>query len=243
MSFRKAAQYAAEGCLVKPLLLQFFQDPVINFDFRLQSDWIRTRDPDQWFHASAHPGLSEDELVAYLTGKLKREPLSYNGIMGTLFGTITHAFIQHSLDQIGVLLPVPPGPCVACGRPRSGKLACREHGTRDDLTRSRGHLDGILRLERNDIRGLDIKTIKPFGAYGMKDAIDMDLNYFRQTWPKYYAQVQDYMRMTGLRKFIVFFLSMGNPWEMREYHIPYDPQFAREIELKYLGALQRAGIR
>jgi hypothetical protein len=240
MALRTAAKYAAEGCLIKPLLLRFFQDEVISFDFRLKSDWIRNREPDGWFHSSAHPGLDVPQLVAYLRGTGKRQPMTYVGAMSTLFGTVTHGVIQSALEQMGVLVPLPPGPCVCCGRPRAGKNPCREHGTIDMVTRSRGHLDGILNLGADGIRGLDIKTIKPFGAYGLKDAPDMEIGYFTETWPKYYAQAQDYMRMTGLRQFIVFFMTLGNPWEMREYHIPYDPDYAARIREKYQEALRLA---
>jgi hypothetical protein len=242
MALRTAAKFAAEGCLVKPLLLQFFQDETISFDFRLKTEWTRNREPDGWFHASSHPSMTEDELVAYLTLPQKREPMTYVGTMSTLFGSVVHAVVRSSLDQMGVLVPLPPGDCITCGHPRSGKSACYEHGALDKATHSRGHLDGILSLGRDGVRGLDIKTIKMWGTYGLKDAPDMDLAYFRQTWPKYYAQGQDYMRMTGLRQFIVFFMALGNPWEMREYHFNYDHEFAFGIETRYRNALRRAAV-
>jgi hypothetical protein len=138
------------------------------------------------------------------------------------------------------MVPLPPGNCVACGLPRKGKIRCKEHGAIDMATHSRGHLDGIVALGQDGIRGLDIKTIKMWGTYGIKDAPDMDLDFFRGNWPKYYAQGQDYMRMTGLRKFIVFFMALGNPWEMREYHFDFDPAFALGIETRYKNALRRA---
>ena len=61
----------------------------------------------------------------------------------------------------------------------------------------------------------------------------MDLDVFREKWPKYWAQMQECMRMTGLRRYIVFFQGLGNPWEQREFHIPYDAVFAAQTEAKY----------
>jgi hypothetical protein len=243
-NLRTAASYAEAGCLVKPLLLRFFQDEKVEFDFRVRSVSIRTRPPDGWFHSSAHPGLSEDQLVAYLKGGSSPWRPDYVTTMSMLFGTVVHGVVQSALDQMKVTVPLPPGGCVACGLPRSGRgLTCREHGAVDVSTRSRGHLDGILSLGEHGTRGLDIKTIKMWGSYGLKDAPDMDLGFFIRNWLKYYAQVQDYMRLTGLRNFIVFFMALGNPWEMREYHVPWDPEFALGIEVRYRRALARAGIQ
>ncbi len=50
------------------------------------------------------------------------------------------------------------------------------------------------------------------------------------------------LRLTGLRKFIVLFQGIGNPWDLREYHVTFDPVAAYEIECKYLNALQHAGL-
>jgi hypothetical protein len=61
----------------------------------------------------------------------------------------------------------------------------------------------------------------------------MDLEFFTERWPHYHAQMQECMRLTGLRQYIVLFVSLGNPWELREYHIPFDPAFAAKTEAKY----------
>ena len=243
---RTAAKYAAEGCIIKPLLLRYFQDSdTIKFDFHVE--WTRNREPDGWFHSSAHPYMSEDDLVSYLMLPPKSDKMEYVSTMSTLFGSVMHGVIDGALGKMGIVVPLPPGPCIVCGlpRPRQGKTTgiCREHGARDEKTRSRGHLDAILNLrEHGGIYGFDMKTIKPYGAYGLKDAPDMNLEYFKSQWPKYYAQGQDYMRMTGIRRFIVFFMTLGNPWEMREYHFSFDPKYAAGIEARYLNALRRAGI-
>jgi hypothetical protein len=226
MAMRTAATYAADGCLVKPIWLTFLQSSKIDINMHLVSSWTKQRDFDGWFHASTHPSLNTEELIAYLQQRNKPFKPDYVSTMSTLFGTMLH-----------------DGLCVACGLPRPGhgrKVFCDEHGAVDHALRSRGHLDAIGNFNVQGIRGIDAKSIKPWGVYGLKDAPDMDLEYFRERWPKYYAQGQDYMRMTGLRQFIFFFVAMGNPWELREYHFDYDEVFAYGIEQRYRQARQLA---
>jgi hypothetical protein len=145
------------------------------------------------------------------------------------------------------MVPVREGTCPACGLPQPRQ--CREHGARNDATRSTGHLDGILRFgppghggdgyTSDEIWGFEGKTIKVFQ---LLDVPDMDPAYFRERWPHYWWQVQEYMRLTGLGHYIVLFTGLGNPWELREFHVMADPQAAWEIEYKYTTALTRAGL-
>ena len=237
MPVRKAGAYAADGCVIKPLVQLFVQSEQIDFDFHLRAEWIRERGWDGWFHASTHPGLSQEELIAYLEQRSKPYKPNYVSSMSTIFGTLVHVVVQGTIEYYKIGVPLPVGSCVACGRPRTGKNACREHAVIDEETHSRGHMDAIVTVGPGGINVLDIKTIKPWGTYGLKEAPDMNLEYFKETWAKYYAQLQDYMRMTGIRNSICFFMAMGNPWEMREYHIPYDPTFAFGIEQRYKRAL------
>ena len=232
-TFRNVSQQAAEGCLVKPLLINFFlsEEP-----FRIRIDLQRSLDrpPDDWFHASTHPLMSGRELYRYMAqpDQYRREPMGYAGKMGTMFGTIAHEVVRQALIQLRVVVPVPEGTCAACHLPQP--RMCKEHGACDPETRSRGHLDGILNLGAAGTWGLDLKTIY---ALGLSKVPDMDLEFFRQKWPKHYYQAIEYMRLTGLRQFIFLYMSMGNPWEFREYQIPWDPQAALEIETKYRGVL------
>jgi len=189
--------------------------------------------------------MTEDQLLDYLMFPqyAPRDGMGWNGHLGTLFGTVTHGVFGAALDQMGITVPLPEGPCVACGqpRPRKGQLArkgqCGEHAGVHPETRSRGHLDKILDLGSRGIRGFDLKTRFKRGLNGMPD---MDLDYFREKFPGYYWQAQDYMRITGLRRYIVLFFEMGLPWEMREYHFDFDPMIAFEIENKYRRVLERA---
>lgn len=235
-NFRSVVRSAADGCLLKPLLMGYFDSPAA-ITMTLRTGRTGDRDPDGWFHASAHPGLSEADLTAYLHGHLAAEDFSYVARMSMLFGSVTHSVVQHALVKLKIMVPVPRGTCPACGLPRPSK--CREHAAVHEPTRSRGHLDGILLFPGSELPepwGFDLKTIKPQLLW---KAPDMDLEYFRATWQKHWWQMQEYMRLTGLRRYIVLYMAMGNPWDMREYHVPADPAAARDIERRYLAALAR----
>jgi hypothetical protein len=249
-TYTYVAKFAATGCLVKPLLIQFHLSGAA-FKLTLRTARPLERAPDQWFHASAHPGLSVTQLTDYLTlpppEDERTEELTYITRMSNMFGTIMHEVTRQALVQLGLMVPVRQGTCMACGYPQPRH--CREHGASHPATRSRGHLDGILRFgppghggdgyTSDELWGFDLKTIKKERLY---NAPDMNEYYFRATWPHYWWQVQEYMRLTGLGKFIVLFQGMGNPWDMREYHVMADPAAALEIEGKYAAALAQAGI-
>lgn len=256
-NFATIARYAADGCLVKPLLTEFFTSPAA-FRMTLRTAKPIDRAPDGWFHASTHPVMSEAELIDYLLGRIPSRPddFGYIGRMSVMFGTIMHEAVRQALIQLKLSVPVPDGICPACGLRQPSR--CREHGLCHQLTRSRGHMDGILDFSGGsrdlkafrdaatgeftaevpqDIHGFDLKTIKPMI---LSKAPDMNLDFFRQKWPYYWWQVQEYMRLSGLRRFIVLFLALGNPWDVREYHIPFDPGSAFMIESKYRNALAQA---
>jgi hypothetical protein len=237
-TFDGVAEYAAEGCLVKPVMLQFFLESGIDFKFKLHLQRSGWRAPDGWFHASTHPLASEHELWAYIAHPelITEEPRSYEFEVAVLMGTILHGFFEAALKKMGVMVPLPAGLCAACGReylpkgkPQSDRY-CLEHGASDLATRSRGHLDGILNFGVQGTFGFDLKSIRPYGLKGVRD---MDAGAFRDKWPKYWAQMQEYMRLTGLRKFIVLFMEWGTPWTMKEFHVEFDPVFAAQTEAKY----------
>lgn len=248
-NFRTMAQYAADGCLVKPLFNQFVLDPASTTKLNLLVERPLPRQPDGWFHASQHPLMSERQLYLWMTGALPEEPMDYKSLMSVMFGTLAHAINEAFLDWMGVSVPLPPGDCPACGRPRRKVRArpssryCTEHGAVDWETRSRCHLDAILKFgagpltwdaDLSDAHGYDFKTIYPMG---LSKIPDMDLGAFTEKWPHYYAQMQECMRIKGLSRYIVFFMTLGNPWDTREFHIPFDPAFAAATEEKYRAVL------
>lgn len=235
--FRGISELAAEGCLVKPLFHQYFQDPTIPMEFVLHVSRPLQRQPDRWFHASQHPTASDRELWLWLTGRSEPEAMGYISLMSVMFGSLGHAVIEAFLDYAGIAVPLPEGPCPACCRPRRKLRArpdpskyCSEHGAVHLETRSRCHLDSILHFASQGTFGFDFKTIRPFGLKGVPD---MDAEAFKAKWPGYWAQMQECMRITGLRRYIVFFLGLGNPWDTREFHFDFDPVFAAQTEAKY----------
>lgn len=243
------AEYAAAGCLVKPVLTQFFQDPSVDFEFNLHLKRSGNRAPDGWFHASTHPLMTHRELYLYLTAPEKLPPrrMDYVGWMATTMGTVTHGVIEAALERMGVMVPLPGGDCPACGLPykppraRQSAKWCMEHGAVDVPSRSRCHLDGILNFGPQGTRGFDYKSIRPWGLKGIPD---MDAEAFRAKWPGYWAQMQECMRMSGLRRYIVYFMEQGTPWDTREFHLDFDPVFAAQTEAKYLEVLDfvRRGV-
>src|SRR5260370_26475688 len=119
-TFTNISEKAAEGCLVKPILINFFmsEEP-----FRIKIDLQRSLDrpPDDWFHASTHPTMSGRELYAYLAQPERYEPekLGYAGKMGTMFGTIGHEVVRQALLQLKVVVPLSAGFCPGCGLTQS----------------------------------------------------------------------------------------------------------------------------
>jgi len=239
---RGVADMAAEGCLVKPVMYQFFQDPEVDFEFNLHLKRSGNRAPDGWFHASTHPLATPRDLYLYLTAPEKLPPrrMDYAGWMATTMGTVTHGVIEAALDRMGIAVPLPGGDCPACGKPYRPRRArqsarwCMEHGAADERTRARCHLDSILTFGSRGIYGFDYKSIRPYGLKGVRD---MDEDAFREKWPGYWAQMQECMRLRRLDRYIVYFMEQGTPWDTREFHLEFDAAFAAKTEAKYLEVL------
>ncbi|MCW2929899.1 MAG: hypothetical protein JWM19_861 [Actinomycetia bacterium] len=240
------AEFAAEGCLVKPLFYNFIMDPKATA-LNLLVERPVQREPDGWFHASQHPLAGEKDLYLWMTGQLPPEQMGYVSLMSVMFGSLLHAPVEAFLDWMGASVPLPPGECPACGRQRRPLRArpsskyCTEHGFAHLATRARCHLDAILKFG-DELYGFDFKSIYIYGFAKTKDRAairDMDAGQFRERWPGYWAQMQECMRLSGLRKYIVMFLTMGNPWDTREFHFDFDPQFAADTEEKYRYVLDR----
>lgn len=193
------------------------------------------RPPDGWFHPSSHPLLEVRQLYYYLTdpGSWQPEPFSYTIKMSALIGSMVHDVVETALQDLGYLI-IPKGVCQACGLKQPSK--CKEHGAADLGTKSRGHMDGILGVG-GVMRGFEFKTAMPLTLVKIRNN---DIEAFRAKWPYYYAQVQEYMRMTGLTSYKVIFWAMGNPWEMREFTIEADVTFQLQTERKYLEARKAA---
>lgn len=248
-TFTRAAEYAARGTLVKPLLHEFaMSDAAATINVIVERPVMRGH--DGWFHASQHPLLSDLELYEWMTRVSEPEEMSYTARMSVMFGSATHAIFEAFLAWAGIAEPLPAGDCPACGRPYRPPHArvnprkyCTEFGFRHDATRARCHLDSILGFGDGERWGFDLKTIHQFGfsrrdeSGATRRVRDMDAAEFRATWPHYWAQGQECMRLSGLRRYIFMFVTLGNPWDTREFHIEFDPEFAAKTEEKYRAVL------
>lgn len=247
---RRLAEISASGTLVKPLLHSFVMSPRADVKLNLLVQRPVQRKPDGRFHASQHPLLGEYDLYRWMTGQAAEDDgfgeMPYNARMAVTFGAMAHAIIEAFLAWTGKAVPLPKGDCPNCGRPyrplraRPGFSYCTEFGFVHPPTRASAHLDAILdfggdrtawSLQGDAVFGFDLKTIHTFG---LKDVRDMDAAQFKEKWPRYWAQAQECMRLSGLRRYIFLFMTMGWPWETREFHVPFDPGFAVETEEKYL---------
>jgi hypothetical protein len=233
------AEQAADGCLVKPLFHQFILDdnPGIEIDVRVLRPTPRAHDGR--FHASQHPLAAERELYEWMTGRSVPEQFNYVSRASVMMGSLAHGVFEAFLDWTGCAVPLPEGDCPSCGRPyrqrrsQRSERFCKEHGFAHHPTRSSCHLDSILDFG-DGFHGFDLKTIHQFGLRGVRD---MDEQAFRAKWPGYWAQGQECMRISGLRRYIFLFFTLGNPWDTREFHFGYDEEHNAQVEAKYLRVL------
>lgn len=242
--FKKIVTGAAAGLVVTPILHNYLHlgkyPKEFSVTFRKHGD---ARPPDGWFHPSTHPLWTERQLYYYLAEpeKMIPEPLGVLGALSVTVGTAMHDFVEMCLIDAGVLLR-PEGICVNCQREHGKKKGqCNEWGAKDEATLTRGHMDGKLFVEGFGHAGFEFKTSN---SMKMANITDNDIPKFREKWPAYYAQVQDYMRITGLERFVVVFLQMGFPWPMLEFVIPRDEAWIFEMNQKYTRVIEavRAGI-
>lgn len=240
--FSGTMKQLVSGQIVKPILQNYLFDakfPDYSLTFKKQK---MERDPDGWFHPSTHPLMSERALYEYLAHP-KDFPVEKKRYMSTFavtMGKVYHEFIQMCLEDAQIR-PAHLQVCTMC----PPKRKCNEPGVKDEDTGARGHMDGILDVSRFPAlpEGM-VEPVFEFKTTGnnfgklTKDTLDLDLPYFKSKWPVYYAQVQEYMRMTGKAWTIVLFMEGNFPWEMREYHVPFDPAFAQRIANKYRSVRQ-----
>ncbi|MGW7100348.1 hypothetical protein [Streptomyces sp. NPDC054838] len=193
------------------------------------------RKPDGWLHPSTHPLMDERALFYYLTqpDAWQENDFEYGPRMSVLMGSATHELFQHVMIRMGLLIP-PKGICVCCLRPHgTGAGECNEWGVRDDTLGRRGHMDGLLQLPGWGETGDGIFDLKTCAPPVIRGIAHNDLEAFKRKWPKYWAQAQEYMALTGKRQTLILFLAMSEGWDMREFTIPRDDAFIARLEAKY----------
>jgi hypothetical protein len=177
------------------------------------------RKHDGWFHPSTHPLWEERQLYYYVTegANAKAEPLDPIGIMATTAGTFWHEFIQHVMLEAGILKEV-------------------EVYVEDSEVMSRGSMDGVLDDEAWELKSMNGMKLNKL-ANGAPDSPEV-VESFKLMVPGYYAQAQEYLRMSGYRTMRFTILEPSYPFTMREVAIPFDHGFALGIRDKYLRVRQ-----
>jgi hypothetical protein len=239
-AFRRMADMVDTKLVLKPLVESYLMEARFpdKFDVTFHKAGV-ARKPDDWFHPSTHPLWEARQLFYYLTAPdlMEVETLSYESRMAITMGTAVHGFVEMCIRDAGYMLPL-VGTCPACERPHGTKKGqCDEYGVRDDSVGVRGHMDGALKLALSGVRWqaahpgvLEFKTSNPNKARGL---VDNDLDMFREKWPQYYAQVQDYLEASGMRQAIVLIAVLGFPWKLIEIQVEYDPAFVFDLRRKY----------
>lgn len=212
-----------KGLKIKPILKNYLHDANFpDFSVRFEKGDGR-RAPDGWFHPSAHPLLPERWLYHYLLNPsaLIAEPMPYMNTLSVTIGKALHGFFEMCLKDAGILKER-PGLCI-CGDP-----LCTEWGFEDPECGERGHTDGV----DIDDEIYEMKTATELSSK-VRKAEDNDLEYLKANWPGYWAQQQSYQRMSGRRTSRLVFFTLGFPWDMKEFLIPFDPQFSYGVAEKY----------
>lgn len=213
--FSVAMRDIGQGLLLKPILTSYLYDarfPDFSIHFRKHD---MNRRPDGWFHPSEHPLWDERQLFWYLTKPelMVPEIKEYMGTLAVTLGTAMHGFVQTCIGPRG-----------------AGVLVAEEVGVADVEVGSRGNMDGILELPQRSQDVFEFKTSNPMK---LNKVTDNDLDIYRAKWPEYYAQNQEYMRMSGITSTVVLFMSLSYPFTMKEFLVPYDEIFAMRVRNKY----------
>lgn len=238
--FKRMSVGASAGLVLSPILNNYLHGAKYPSEFTVTfRNHGRERRPDDWFHPSTHPMWTERQLYLYLTAptKVMPEVMEFAGALSVTMGTAVHDFIEMCLIDAGVLMR-PTGICVNCERPHGKKKnECNEWGAKDEKTKTRGHMDGLLNIEGWGHGGFEFKTSNMMKLGNIEDN---DVARFKEKWPQYWWQVQDYMRITGLVRFVVLFLGMGYPWTTKEFVIERDEAHCFHMNQKYLRVIAHA---
>lgn len=239
LDFGDMIRQSRRGCVLKPLVLNFIETATELEVPGLDKRDLGARDPDGWFHPSTHPLWSERALYEYLAhpDRLVKRRFDYAAKMSVTAGSAMGVLFQSVLEKMGVL-PRELQACASC----PPAADCREPSWVDEDAGSRGHGDGVLVLPGDgDRRLLELKSTGDnswVSSKRLRALDDREDEAFAETWPEYWAQVQEYLRLSGLREAIVLLVVVGFPWDLREFHVTYDRRAAGETRDKYLRVRQ-----
>lgn len=243
-NFRKVADGAMVGEKLVPIVRAFLWNPDIPA-FTISLPDMKPRKPDGWFHPSTHPLMDERELYYYLLNPddLVSEPLDPHGTMAITQGHFWHELIGQVLGLAGVLIThdsegakrvIESGgiPVQGDGGSQSGV----EWHFRHVPTQSRGNVDGLLEGEVYEFKTIDERIAAKFPRTAV-DSIEL-VDAYRDRKPEYYAQAQEYMRITGYRRHRTLLLSLAYPFPMREIVMTYNEDYALGTAYKYERVLE-----
>lgn len=234
-NFRKMLRTIGNDEILVPMIRAALSDPSFK-DFTVNVEGFKHRPPDGWFWPSTHPLWSERALYTYLTKpqSLIYEPIDPTSTLALTGGTFFHTFIQTVLVREKILEKQPE--ICGCGAKHPERaeafLVDAEAGTR-------GHSDGVV----HEGSGFEFKSMTPLklDRAPLGSPTDSEvLAWFKKKCPDYYAQAQDYLRMSGRDRMIVVILSMTYPFNIREIHVYYDRAFAYQTREKYLRVREHA---
>ena len=233
-TFRRLLTGANGGEVLKPIIEAYLWDPKFP-SFSIDIEGWKPKPPDGYFHPSTHPLMSERQLYYYLAEphNLLHEVFDPTSTMTVTQGHFWHEFVQMVGLNAGFLLPSP--------HPTKGRNIA-EWGFTDADTMSRGHCDGVtndLVCGTNEV--FEFKSMRSPRAdkiaKGRPDSPEVQAS-FKALAPTYYAQAQEYMRISGYRRWRGVILSIEWPFPMREIVLDYDPFYAQGIRDKYRSVLQ-----
>lgn len=179
---------------------------------------------DGWFHPSTHSTWTARQLYYYLAAPefLEEERPGLLFVLAVTQGSFWHEFVQRLLLDLGLLIPNP-------GTTKKDSVEKRvEVPLVDKEFNRRGHADGRL------AQGLfEFKTMSERLIGKIKSWEDI-----RDNHPKYYAQTQDYLDMSGEQQMRYVVMQLASPFTMEEVVVPADPAFQAAQRDKYAEALQ-----
>lgn len=224
--FRNLADSRKAGEVAIPLFRPVLYDPSFaGVDIEVSP--FERREPDFWFHPSTHPLWNPWQLFVWMTRPqdLVEEIFVYEGAIAVTAGTFFHDFLQHVGLDAGILQRFPDCPCGGDHNEAESYLV-------DEDSRVRGHSDGAL-VSTGD--GFELKTMHPAKVRTLLAAPlgPERTAVFREKNPGYYAQAQEYLRMSGRERMVVLCVVTSYPFDLVEIHIPYDPTYALATRDKY----------
>lgn len=223
--FKKVAAGATQGQVVIPLVRAALWKPTFK-SFTIEVQGFEARKPDGVFHPSEHPLLPERLLYHYLTAapeQWRPEPFDPSSVMAVTQGHFWHKFVET------VLLD-------------TGYLKAAEVPVFDAETGAGGSMDGEGGIGQPE--AFEFKTMGGNRVMKIEDGpVDepLVLASFRTLIPEYYAQGQEYLRLSGYTRMRFLLLTLEYPYPMREFLMPYDPHFAMQTRAKYLRVREAAG--